>query len=105
MLDQGGNFYFRVRRTKVLAQNDFILYFFDALFAQENFALEVIISSLTRQVFFKVIHPKYYKHLKKGAHQSHLGRQKWAGFWQISLYIVRSGAPALSRGSPINLKI
>ena len=25
---------------------------------------------------FKVIHPKYYKHLKKGAHQSHLGRQK-----------------------------
>ena len=22
----------------------------------------------------KVIHPKYYKHLKKGAHQSHLGR-------------------------------
>ena len=24
----------------------------------------------------KVIHPKYYKHLKKGAHQSHLGRQK-----------------------------
>ena len=34
----------------------------------------------------KVIHPKYYKHLKKGAHQSNLGRQKWAGFWQISLY-------------------
>ena len=29
----------------------------------------------------------YYKYLKKGAHQSHLGRQKWAGFWQISLYI------------------
>jgi hypothetical protein len=24
----------------------------------------------------KVIHPKYYKHFKKGAHQSHLGRQK-----------------------------
>ena len=54
MLDQGGNFYFRVRRTKVLAQNDFILYFFDALFAQENFALEVIISSLMRQVFFLI---------------------------------------------------
>ena len=54
MLDQGENFYFRVRRTKVLAQNDFILYFFDALFAQENFALEVIISSLTRQVFFLI---------------------------------------------------
>ena len=54
MLDQRGNFYFRVRRTKVLAQNDFILYFFDALFAQENFALEVIISSLTRQVFFLI---------------------------------------------------
>ena len=36
-------------------------------------------------VWVKVIHPKYYKHLKKGTHQSHLGRQKWAGFWQISL--------------------
>ena len=35
----------------------------------------------------KVIHPKYYKHLKKGAQESHLGRQKWASFWQISLYI------------------
>ena len=33
----------------------------------------------------KVIHSKYYnKHLKKCAHQSHLGRQKWAAFWQIS---------------------
>ena len=28
----------------------------------------------------KVIHPKYYKHLKKGAHQSHLGRQKISWF-------------------------
>ena len=28
----------------------------------------------------KVIHPKYYKHLKKGAHQSHLGRQKMGWF-------------------------
>ena len=28
----------------------------------------------------KVIHPKYYKHLKKGAHQSHLGRQKMSWF-------------------------
>ena len=26
--------------------------------------------------FAKVIHPKYCKHLKKGDHQSHLGRQK-----------------------------
>ena len=33
------------------------------------------------------IHPKYYKHLKKGAHQSHLSDKKWAGFWQISLCI------------------
>ena len=24
----------------------------------------------------KVIHPKHYQHLKKGAHQSHLGRQE-----------------------------
>ena len=28
----------------------------------------------------KVIHPKYYKHLKKGAHQSHLGRPKMGWF-------------------------
>ena len=28
----------------------------------------------------KVIHPKYYKHLNKGAHQSHLGRQKMGWF-------------------------
>jgi hypothetical protein len=32
----------------------------------------------------KVIHPKYYKHLKKGAVWAD---KKWAGFWQISLYI------------------
>ena len=30
----------------------------------------------------------YYKHLKKGAHQSQFwADKKWAGFWQISLYI------------------
>ena len=28
----------------------------------------------------KVIHPKHYKHLKKGALQSHLGRQKMGWF-------------------------
>ena len=28
----------------------------------------------------KIIHPKYHKHLKKGAHQSHLGRQKMGWF-------------------------
>jgi hypothetical protein len=28
----------------------------------------------------KVIHPKYYKHLKKGASQSHLGKQKMGWF-------------------------
>ena len=28
----------------------------------------------------KVIHPKYYKHLKKGAHQSHLDKQKMGWF-------------------------
>jgi hypothetical protein len=36
----------------------------------------------------KAIHPKYYKHFKKGAHQSHLGRQKWASFWQIKTEIL-----------------
>ena len=28
----------------------------------------------------KVIHPKYYKHLKEDAQHSPLGRSKWAGF-------------------------
>ena len=28
----------------------------------------------------KVIHPKYYKHSKTSAHQSHLGRQKMGMF-------------------------
>ena len=28
----------------------------------------------------KVMHNKYYKHLKKGAHPSHLGRQKMSWF-------------------------
>ena len=27
------------------------------------------------QTYIKVIYPKYYKHMKKGAHQSHLGRK------------------------------
>ena len=35
---------------------------------------------LTTVFYFKVIHPKYYKHLKKGAYQSHLGRQKIGWF-------------------------
>ena len=34
----------------------------------------------TIEACVKVIHPKYYKHLKKGAHQSHLGRQKIGWF-------------------------
>ena len=35
-----------------------------------------------------VLYPKYYTHLKKGAHQSHLGRQKMDWFLgPISLYI------------------
>ena len=44
-------------------------------------------SRLIALVLQKVIHSKYYKHLKKGAHQSYLGRQKWAGFWRINLYM------------------
>ena len=38
-----------------------------------------IITGDAKELFLiltKLIHPKYYKHLKKGAHQSHLGRQK-----------------------------
>ena len=29
----------------------------------------------------KVIHPKYYKHLKKGTHHSHLGTHKKMGWF------------------------
>ena len=36
--------------------------------------------SLSTLGISKVIHPKYYKHLKKGAHQSHLGIQKMGWF-------------------------
>ena len=31
-----------------------------------------------------------YKHLKEAAQHSHLGRKKWAGFWQISLYVLQT---------------
>ena len=32
----------------------------------------------------KVIHPKYYKHLKKAAHGSAIwADEKWTGFWKI----------------------
>ena len=30
----------------------------------------------------KVIYPKYYKHLKKGAQQSIWADKKWVGSWQ-----------------------
>jgi hypothetical protein len=36
--------------------------------------------NLFLEVFTKVIHPKYYKNLKKVAHQSYLGRQKMDWF-------------------------
>ena len=41
--------------------------------AQSTFHLR---AKLNISMKSKVIHPKQYKHLKKGAHQSHLGRQK-----------------------------
>ena len=43
-------------------------------------------AGLECNVYGKVIHPKYYKHLKKGAHQAIWADKKWAGFWQVSLY-------------------
>ena len=49
--------------------------------------ISMLLDYAPTNAFCKVIHPKYYEHLKKGAHQSHLGRKKWAGLWQISLYI------------------
>ena len=48
------------------------------------------IKNQQREIFqpvFKVIHPKYYKHLKKVLTKSIWSDKKWAGFWQISLYI------------------
>ena len=50
-----------------------------------TFDNSVIMKSSKKQdyisnVYLKVIHPKYYKHLKKDAHQSHLGKQKMGWF-------------------------
>ena len=42
----------------------------------------------------KVIHPKYYKHLKKGAHQSHYGRQIMG--WFLAEYPVIDFNPEFS---------
>jgi hypothetical protein len=42
--------------------------------------LEKIVTSDEMHPLDKVIHPNYYKHLKKGAHQSPLGRQKMGWF-------------------------
>ena len=38
-----------------------------------------------------IIHPRYYKHLKKGAHQIHLGRQKWAGCGRLACTSSKTG--------------
>ena len=38
-------------------------------------------------LYIKVIHRKYYKHLKKVLTKAIWADKKWAGFWQISLYI------------------
>ena len=46
----------------------------------EKDAIDVYTFSKGLCVRIKVIHPKYYKHLKKGAQQSHLGRQKVGWF-------------------------
>ena len=48
------------------------------------------IKNQQREIFqpvFKVIHPKYYKHLKKVPTKAIWVDKKWAGLWQISLYI------------------
>ena len=37
-----------------------------------GFQGEKVKNKIVINLLFKVIHPKYYKHLKKGAHQSHL---------------------------------
>ena len=39
---------------------------------------------LARDSTHKVIHPKYYKHVKESAHHIWADR-KWAGFWQVYL--------------------
>ena len=41
---------------------------------------ETVALIITIQHHSKVVHPKYNKHLKKGAHQSHLGRQNMGWF-------------------------
>ena len=48
------------------------IYLYIVLFSR-NIGLQIT-------VYNKVIHLKYYKHLKKGPHQSHLGTQKMGWF-------------------------
>ena len=44
----------------------------------------------------KVIHPKYYKHLKKGAPQSHVwADKKWSGFNTANIYIENTMKPPI----------
>ena len=50
--------------------------------AQSTFHLR---AKLNISMKSKVIHPKQYKHLKKA--KAIWADKKWAGFWQISLYI------------------
>ena len=49
--------------------------------------IEANFNNLSFNATTKVIYLKYYRHLKKGAHQSHWGRNQWASFCQISLYV------------------
>ena len=53
---------------------------------KSNFYLKILIKNYQLASLPKVIRPKYYKDLKKGAHQCHLGRQKM-GHWQLKLKI------------------
>ena len=70
---------------------EMLLILFTIEFATEDTALAKVAKSrkviwfiaiklLKVESVSKFIHPKYYKHLRKGAHQNHLGRQKMGWF-------------------------
>ena len=42
---------------------------------------------IVEMIVGKVVHPKYYKHLKKVLTKAIWADKKWTGFWQISLHI------------------
>ena len=68
------------KTTELISIDGGVEYGPELLYAVEYHAITSINSTVSILSGGKVTHPKYYKHLKKGAHQSHLGRKKMGWF-------------------------